>query len=400
MPCRSSLVVALALFTAPVAGQAPPRAEPPASAAAPLPTAWSHGLPRDPAFFPLAVWLQDPRNAERYRELGINLYVGLWQGPTQAQLDALSKAGMLVICEQNETGLQNLENQTIVGWMHGDEPDNAQEQQGGGWGPPIAPATIVADYQRMRRADPSRPVLLNLGQGVAWDDWYGRGVRTRHPEDYAEYGKGCDLASFDIYPVTHDSKAVAGRLEFVARGVERLVGWTGGSRPVFACIETTHIGNKDALPTPAQVRAEVWLAIVAGARGIVWFAHEFQPKFIEAGLLAHQEIAAAVRDADREVLGLAPVLNSPTIPGAAEASAGITVLGKRHQGALWLFAAATSAGPVHATFTVAGTKGRADIEVLGEHRRLAAIDGRFADDFAAYGVHHYKIALAEGASGR
>ena len=74
----------------------------------------------------------------------------------------------------------------------------------------------------MRKADPDRPVMLNLGQGVAWDGWYGRGVRTNHPEDYAEYAKGCDIASFDIYPACHDNAEVAGKLWYVARGVDRL----------------------------------------------------------------------------------------------------------------------------------------------------------------------------------
>ena len=43
-------------------------------------------------------------------------------------------------------------------------------------------------------------MLLNLGQGVAFDNYIGRGVRRNHPEDYPEYVKGCDIASFDIYP--------------------------------------------------------------------------------------------------------------------------------------------------------------------------------------------------------
>ena len=67
--------------------------------------------------------------------------------------------------------------------------------------------------------------MLNLGQGVAWDGWYGRGVRTNHPEDYAEYVRGGDIISFDIYPAVHDKPAVAGKLWYVARGVERLRGW-------------------------------------------------------------------------------------------------------------------------------------------------------------------------------
>lgn len=38
---------------------------------------WQHGPPADPAYFPIAVWLQDPRNAARYKQAGINLYVAL-----------------------------------------------------------------------------------------------------------------------------------------------------------------------------------------------------------------------------------------------------------------------------------------------------------------------------------
>src|SRR5437773_336757 len=62
---------------------------------------WSKGPPPDPGFFPLAVWLQAPSNAERYRDAGFNTYVALWKGPTEEQLNALKKAGMRVICHQN-----------------------------------------------------------------------------------------------------------------------------------------------------------------------------------------------------------------------------------------------------------------------------------------------------------
>src|ERR1700756_2168388 len=72
-------------------------------------TQWSHGPSNDPGFFPLAVWLQDPANAERYRQAGFNTYVALWQGPTEAQLAALKRAGMRVICEQNPVSLKHLD---------------------------------------------------------------------------------------------------------------------------------------------------------------------------------------------------------------------------------------------------------------------------------------------------
>ena len=39
---------------------------------------------------------------------------------------------------------------------------------------------------------------LNLGQGVANDEWVGRAA---HYADYPDYIKGTDIASFDVYPV-------------------------------------------------------------------------------------------------------------------------------------------------------------------------------------------------------
>src|SRR5436190_9886674 len=182
-------------------------------------TQWKNGRPTDPNYFPIAVWLQNSKNAERYKAAGINLYVALWRGPTANQLADLQKAGMAVICSQNARALELKDNPIIVGWMHNAEPDNAQSLgRGKGYGPPILPETIARDYEKMRAADPTRPVLLNLGQGVAWDNYIGRGVRRNHPEDYPKYVNGCDIASFDIYPVVHEKPEVAGKLEFVAKG--------------------------------------------------------------------------------------------------------------------------------------------------------------------------------------
>src|SRR5947209_19341420 len=68
---------------------------------------WAKGPPSDPGFFPLAVWLQSPANAERYRKAGFNTYVGLWRGPTEEQLATMEKAGMRLICHQNEVGMRD-----------------------------------------------------------------------------------------------------------------------------------------------------------------------------------------------------------------------------------------------------------------------------------------------------
>ncbi len=359
-------------------------------------TSYSKGLPKSPEFFPVAVWLQTPTNAKRYQAIGINLYVGLWNGPTEAQLNALDQAGMPVICAQNEIGLKFLDRRTIVGWMHGDEPDNAQLLGNGkGYGPPVAPQKIVESYEQIRMNDPDRPVFLNLGQGVAWDNWPGRGVRTNHPEDYAEYVKGCDIASFDIYPASHEKKEVAGKLWYVPKGVERLRRWSEGKKDVWTCIETTRISNAEVKPTPQQVRSEVWMALIQGAKGIIYFAHEFKPKFIEAGLLADQDMAKEVTDINRQIKELAPVLNQPNVTEAVTVASSrsdipVIFMTKQHEGKTYLFVASMREGETTVRFKMPGTN-NFKVNVFHENRSIAAVEGKWSDEFKNYQTHIYVI---------
>jgi Beta-galactosidase len=357
---------------------------------------FARGLPTEPGSFPIAVWLQAPTNAERYRAIGVNTYVGLWRGPTEEQLDALDKAGIRLICGQNERSIRFKDRPTIVGWMHGDEPDNAQSLGSGrGYGPPIPAARIVEGYEKIRKADPDRPVLLNLGQGVAWDGYHGRGVRTNHPEDYREYVKGCDIASFDIYPASHEKEEVAGNLWYVPQGVDRLKRWGEGRKDVWCCIETTGINNASRRPTPPQVRSEVWMALIHGARGIIYFAHEFKPKFIEAGLLADEAMAREVGAINRQIRELAPALNSSDVKDDASVTSSdvrvpIDFVVKRHAGETYLFSVAMRGGETTATFTLSG-KGDARVEVLGEERSIKPVGGKWEDRFTGYQVHLYRI---------
>jgi RNA polymerase sigma factor (sigma-70 family) len=364
-------------------------------------------IPRssDPGYFPIAVWLQDPRNAEAYKRAGINLYVGLWRGPTEEQLTALKKAGMPVICHQNRVGLAHLKDTTIVGWMHGDEPDNAQEVRDPntgrrGYGPPIPPARIVADYERLRAADGIRPVMLNLGQGVANDEWKGRGAGASL-DDYPGYVRGADIVSFDVYPVAGiDKPNGAEFLWYVAKGVDRLVKWTGGNKPVWNCIECTRISDPTGKATPAQVKAEVWMALVHGSRGLIYFVHEFKPKFNEHALLDDPEMLAAVTAVNRQIRELAPVLNSPSAASAATVRSSdpqvpIDVLVKRRPEATYVFAVGMRNRPCRGTFTLTGVPEGATAVVLGEERRIMIRAGQFEDDFPAYGVHLYRIAAGD-----
>lgn len=350
---------------------------------------WTHGPPTDPAFFPIAVWVQAPSNAAKYRDAGINTFVALWGGPTEAQLDALKAAGMKAVCHQNAFALTRKDDPTIIAWMHGDEPDNAQSKPGGGYGPPVLPEKIVADYKKIKEADPTRPVLLNLGQGVAWDNYIGRGVRRNKPEDYPEYLKGCDIASFDIYPAVHDDPAIAGKLWKVPEGVDRLRKWGEGKKIVWNCIEASRISNENVKPTAAQIRTEVWMSIVHGSTGLIYFVHQFKPRFVEASLLSDPELLAGVTAVNKQVISLAPAINGPAVEVAVTADAPVDAIGRKQGDSTWIFSVAMRDQPAKAVFNVKGLSGTA--EVLGENRSIPVKDGKFEDAFKPYEVHLYRI---------
>jgi hypothetical protein len=355
---------------------------------------WVNGPSTDSSYFPIAVWLQDPALAKQYKKAGFNTYVGLWKGPTEAQLNLLREAGMKVICEQNEVGRQHLNDPVIIGWMHGDEPDNAQPlKKGKGYGPPVPPSQITHLYHEMKTVDPTRPVLLNLGQGVAWDKWFGRGTRTGHPEDYPQYMKGGDIISFDIYPAAHPNPQIAGKLWYVAKGVKRLVKWGEGKKVIWNCLECTHIGNADKKATPQQVKAEAWMSIINGSQGLIYFVHQFKPEFNAAALLDDPIMLTAVTLLNRQITKLAPVLNSLTPSKEVQVQSAIPVatLLKKYRDTIYLFTAGMRDSTTTSSFILPGFKGQTKAIVVDENRSIIMNNGVFKDVFKPWGVHIYRI---------
>jgi hypothetical protein len=360
---------------------------------------WPSGPPPDPAFFPIAVWLQQPANAPAYKAIGVNVLLGLWQGPTERQLADVKVAGVSTVCAQNEVGLTRGGESSVIAWEHAnDSPDNAQMVPGGDYGPCLPPETVQATYQGMVAKDATRPIFLQFGQGVAGDRWIGRGSACSGRLDlYPEYIKGGDITSFHVYPLNADDPAVKGKLWLFATGVDRLRAWSRYTKPVWPVVETTGYDDPARKPTPAQIKAEVWMSLVHGAMGIIYFVHVFKPTFIEAGLLADATNSAAVAAINTQIRSLAPVLNSAPLANAATVTSSdprvpIDFVVKRQGEATYLFAVAMRDGQVTADIALRSVPAGASAEVLDEGRRIPLVDGKFRDGFSGYGVHLYKIA--------
>ena len=368
---------------------------------------WSNGPSTSANFFPIGVWLQNPQNETSvvYKNMGINVYIGLWAGPTESQLTAVAKIPSVTFSDQNFTGLTSANGSVIKSWIQTDEPDNAVS----GTQNPVPTDTIVARYNKMTSNDITRPVFMGLGQGVAADFWYGRRNRTNHPEDYAQYAKGADILCFDIYPMnTFDAPAgsASWKVNFynsvkqkpwlVAYGVDRLRKWTNYSKPVWAWIECTNFNYNPAYAlTPKIVKAEVWMALIHGARGIGYFVHTITP-FVEAGVLTNEPMRDGISSTNLQIISLAPALNTPSVTNGFTVASGnaeviVDAMLKRYDGITYLFAVAMRPGTTNTTFTLRGFTGNRIIQVVGENRTLQSVNGVFQDTFADYDVHLYKI---------
>jgi hypothetical protein len=368
--------------------------------------AWSRGIPTDPSFFPIAVWLQGSWHATELAGLGINIYVGNNSGTDSlaaSDLATLKGLGMYAIVGQDSVGLASIDDTTIVGWwMDPDEPDNAQDNGMGGYGPPVSPSTLVTRYDAYTKADPSRPVYLGLGQGVAYPNYEGRGS---NPPAESGYVPASDIISFDIYPYNNCSgddneKVTCGQFWLNASGVDNLHQWSSRGQAVWTDFETTVIAaDTTDGPTPTQTASEVWLALIHSANGVEYFIDTWNPSFREDGIFADAAMVTAVTALNKQILSLAPELNSSTLPNlvsvtSSNAAAPVDTMVKANGTSLYVFAAISRAGTATASYEVTGMTGNGVATVVGEGRTIDVTAGKFSDAFGANAVHIYKIDLA------
>ena len=161
-----------------------------------------------------------------FKSIGVNMYIGFFGDLDQASLSSLAASQMPLVPDQNSVGLTGSGNSTIQGWDQTDEPDNAQPNGSGGYGPCIPPSQIIASYQAIRSNDVTRPIMLNFGRGVSDINYGGRGSCTGNTNYYTQASPGGDILSFDIYPISDYN----GRLEMVAAGVDNLRAQSGNTK--------------------------------------------------------------------------------------------------------------------------------------------------------------------------
>ena len=163
------------------------------------------------------------------------------------------------------------------------------------------------------------------------------------------------------------------------------------------CIECTRIdGNRKA--TPEQVRSEVWMSIVHGTSGLIYFVHQFKPTFDEHALLDDPAMLEMVTKLNSQIRSLAGILNSPSITKGFEVKSAdmkcpVDFAAKRQGKQIYLFTIGMRNRSTKATIRFEPNLKAKSVTVLDESRTLPIHNGTISYSFQPYQPHIYRIDL-------
>jgi hypothetical protein len=318
-------------------------------------------------FFPLMLIDQcSGSDVAHARALGINLILNeACAGVSaQRQLEMITGKSLAVLPIRSD----HIRGGGLVGWTYPDEPENNH------WTP---------ESLRNSFADPGNDGLVSFLTTAGGffrapyrDNRVDRGT-------YSEFARLADIAGFDLYPLGHcqtDLSAVFdAQREFVA---------LAGRRPTFQWIETGPIKPEYCggfKMTPAQLRAEVWLAIVGGARGIGFFTHTWTPNenaFDVSPELQHmmKRLTQLINDVHLGILG--------TTIASGSNSGAIKTLARTTADRTFVFGVNAESGYTRVQVLVPDLRDGA-LTVYGENRAVQVHDHRFIDTFTPLAAHVY-----------
>ncbi len=255
----------------------------------------------------------------------------------------------------------------LLGWYVVDEPE----------GIGVASVQTVRNYyQLIKETDPSHPCsLVIMTPGAA-----------------ANYGHSTDIMWIDPYPVPYNP------VTYVSECMDGARASVPKDKPVWAIPQAfdwsvwkTGAIDKIHRPTPEEERCMTYLALVHGAKGIIYWAHTGSKYYIHD----YPEHWAALKKIAGELRDLSPVLlttDSPLKASLSPRTATLDTMVKELDGRTYVFAVNREPASTQARISLKGAKAAANVEVLFENRTLPASRNGWTDQFGPLEVHIYRLA--------
>lgn len=292
-------------------------------------------------FFPILQWLQCPHKMNESVRLGITVFLsGECSGSDRAVLAATSRRGVFSVLRVPPVPHVG---SSLIGWYFQDEPD----------GHGIPPSTIAKEYAQVRGHGLA---FLNLNL-VAWHPQLSTRV-------YKQYARSTDLLGAGAYPVTGWC-----RPDWLARvgETQRALVALADGRPTYQWIEASATSLQYCAGrgvTPDELRAEVWDAIVNGAKAIGYFTHSWTPNYDQ--FRVSPDVQAEIERTNTQIgMYTKAILGTPVPLRITRQGGRIEAMARRAGGTLYLFAVNVDRTPAAAVLTLDGKKLRLSLPPLG-----------------------------------
>lgn len=315
---------------------------------------------------------------------GLRLWVGLYN-----VADDLSKQGLL---QQIIDGLKDAPG--LGAWKGADEPLHGN----------LAPPGLAAAYDLVHKLDPNHPIVTIQAPQARNGPLTAALLRP-----YAAAG---DIHGVDIYPISHPPGVHAGRPNkdiSVVGDVTALVVQAAPSKEHWTTLQIAWSGvlppaHVPIFPNLHQERFMAYQAIVAGARGLVFFGGDItkvmSPADAESGwnwTFWHTVLKHVVQELSSTAVGPALVAPPAVITVTSDAT-DVRVVAREADGFLYLICvrrSATAHGPVRFSGLPTGIRyGQALFEYDGQDFRTVTLSrGAFTDPFAPHDARVYRFRL-------
>jgi len=264
----------------------------------------------------LGVYSQTTSMFDTWQDRGINTLFETNEGANVDQWSAAAEQRGLYMIRHPSSNLQDdLNNPYLLAWAQPDEPSNTSSTVDYG---KVAydPAEIEAIAAPWRAAADAAGIYMpvvasHVGTHIfpTWAD------NSAIMHDYME-GSESDWLNNDSYPIQFGRNMLydAGDYTSTEMGIStyKQVEWSDG-KSVMTFLATSPFDSGQDVPTPAQLKAQAWSAIINGSEGILYFTFGLTPTFDWDA--SPPELVAAMTELNQDIASIDSILMSETTGG-------------------------------------------------------------------------------------